>query len=712
MTPTQKDTPAQEPVKEGEHIFNATRLTALAIEWQKHNAAGEHEKALELLEEIVKGSTVMFERFAQFEGFDSTVDLPTLVLAAQEKIVKWLIAWRPEKGKLFSWFSKSLTGSNLLTCADGKKLRISEIVDNRLDVCVLSVNEVTGKIEPKRVIDWIKAPAFNGIDEWSKLSVEHPSGFYRCIWVTWDHPMLTQRGWIEVKYLDPGIDRLRMLSPVLSNEGVEALIGMRLGDGHFCARPQSRPWKTYFCLGHSNKQEEYAKRVAGCFRKALTYFDADDGTGKKHKSNRFGISLSSICEEHSQFPRRKGLVTDWMLQRMSSRSLAYWWMDDGCSQKAVLCANAFKPTEVAKLQACLDGKFGLKSEWKKRSKAEYGDICISDEHRFFSIISQFVVPEMRWKLPEQYRDTEFSDARDDIFIQDKLVTCNWKVRKCRGKANVQKTRDSTQYPGETYYPCGMFTPDFTVKYDVTVEDNFNFLVEGVVAHNCAKNVFKGEVVRANTYRTRIYSTGDSLEKFHGAEDHEAFRDEVEVSVRDQFKRIAVRWGSKQEIGAVRFLLESIMLEDHDKRCAVQSARYGFGLSLDLSKFFYNWVLFAMRNELYVKAHVPFTEQDLVRHSNSYTHIPDLLEIITWVQFKRIVMTLGGQRIKIPTSQQLSKLKDNYDLYVELEASDKDPASVETLARRRGRTTKSAQDVWDEMSTTVRPDRSGEYPVYE
>lgn len=336
MSPQKPPEPAQEPVKDGEHIFNATRLTALALEWQKYNTAGEHEKALDLLEEIVKGSTAMFERFAQYEGFDSTVDLPTLVLAAQEKIVKWLLAWKPEKGKLFSWFSK-----------------------------------------------------------------------------------------------------------------------------------------------------------------------------------------------------------------------------------------------------------------------------------------------------------------------------------------------------------------------------------------CAKNVFKGEVVRANTYRTRIYSTGDSLEKYHGIEDHEAFKHEVEVeaNVRRKFLDLTVRWGSQQEIAAIRFLLESVLLEDHDKRRAIVSASYAFGISIDLSKFFYNWVLFAMRNEMYSMAHVPFTEQDLLRHAHSYTHIPDLLEIISWVQFKKLVMTLGGQRIKIPTSAQLAKLKDNYQLYVELENSDKDPATVEQIARRRGKTTKSAQEVWDEMSTVVRSDRSGEHEIY-
>src|SRR5574343_1036332 len=90
----------------GEHIFPATHLTKLALHWKELNSKGRHKEAMEVLEEIIIGSTAMFERLAQFEDFHYTVDLPILVSAAQEKVVKWLIKWQPKKGRLFSWFSK------------------------------------------------------------------------------------------------------------------------------------------------------------------------------------------------------------------------------------------------------------------------------------------------------------------------------------------------------------------------------------------------------------------------------------------------------------------------------------------------------------------------------------------------------------------------------------------------------------------------------
>ena len=49
------------PTLEGEHIFPATQLTPLAVKWKDLHSAGRHKEAMAVLEEIVVGSTAMFE---------------------------------------------------------------------------------------------------------------------------------------------------------------------------------------------------------------------------------------------------------------------------------------------------------------------------------------------------------------------------------------------------------------------------------------------------------------------------------------------------------------------------------------------------------------------------------------------------------------------------------------------------------------------------
>lgn len=106
-----------------ESIFPATELTTLALRWKELVAAGREDEALEVLNEIVIGSTPMFERLAQFEGYHHTVDLPILVASAQQKVIRWLIHWKPKKGGLFSWFSKCAKNAFRSEVAKASQLR-------------------------------------------------------------------------------------------------------------------------------------------------------------------------------------------------------------------------------------------------------------------------------------------------------------------------------------------------------------------------------------------------------------------------------------------------------------------------------------------------------------------------------------------------------------------------------------------------------------
>jgi hypothetical protein len=105
--PTMSPPKAVEPevVPEGQHIFHAAKLEPMAKKWQELNTT-DAAAAMALLEQIIIMSTPMFERLAMHEEFHLTVPLDQLISAAQEKVVVWLLRWDPNKGRLFSWFSK------------------------------------------------------------------------------------------------------------------------------------------------------------------------------------------------------------------------------------------------------------------------------------------------------------------------------------------------------------------------------------------------------------------------------------------------------------------------------------------------------------------------------------------------------------------------------------------------------------------------------
>jgi hypothetical protein len=233
---------------------------------------------------------------------------------------------------------------------------------------------------------------------------------------------------------------------------------------------------------------------------------------------------------------------------------------------------------------------------------------------------------------------------------------------------------------------------------------------------CAKNAFRSELVKVNQFRKHYHVTSDNLEKFFGTTDHEVDRHDMTAEVRARLANLTCRWGNPQEIGAIHFLVECILEEDHEKPASIRAAAYAYGISLELSKFFYSWALVALRDQMYKKVRVPFTEEDLVRTAYSYTHFVSLFDMrntpFTWpVHGKYLVANYGGMRIKIPTIAQIANLVEGKQIFDEVEASDKDPDSIAEIAERHSKNSRTAQDAYHEMVDVLDPRRSGEFEVY-
>ena len=469
-----------------------------------------------VLEQIVEGSTAMFERLAQFEDFHYTVDLPILVSAAQEKVVKWLQKWQPKKGRLFSWFC--LHRDTLITLEDGSMRPIGELVRERYAGKVLCWNFDLSTFEAKQVTDWSEEPCKR--KDWRKLVIFRPSGYGNPIYITHDHRVRTQAGWKQVDHLCAQ-DTLYLNRPTLTPEGEAALIGL---------------------LHQSVAREGYSWKV-------------------------------------------------------------------------------FK----------------------------------------------------RFKV---YREN----------------------------AHTARVR------------YGATSESFGFKYDLTVEDNHNFFAgrRKLLIHNskCAKNAFRSELVKVNQYRKRYHVTSDNLEKFYGIEDHDVDKRDVATEFQAKIKQMSCRWGDPQELGAIRYLVECVLDDERDKQGAIRGACYAWGISPDMSKFFYGWVVSALRHELYDQVHIPFTEQDLFRAAFAYEHVVDLLDYVDWETAKKIIARWQGMRIKFPTLAHMAKVKENYQIHRDVEKGDLDPDAVAEVARKHKRTARSAQEVFNEMVTILDPKRTGEYAIYD
>lgn len=234
---------------------------------------------------------------------------------------------------------------------------------------------------------------------------------------------------------------------------------------------------------------------------------------------------------------------------------------------------------------------------------------------------------------------------------------------------------------------------------------------------CAKNAFRSELVKVNQFRKRYHVTGDNLEKFFPGEDPNVDKYDLATEARASLANLTCRWGNPQEIGAIHFLIECILEDDHEKQSSIRGAAYAFGISLDLSKFFYAQALVMLRDQMYKRIRVPFTKEDLVRLALSYSDFVSLFDMpntpMTWKDHgKYIVAVHGGKRIKIPTVAQIDQVFENKEIFDEIDASDKDPDAVAEIAAKHGKNARTAQEIYNEMSEILDPRRSGEFDVYD
>lgn len=680
---------------EGEHIFPASKLTPLAIKWKQLYAAGRHKEAMLVLEEIVIGSTAMFERLAQFEDFHFTVDLPILVSAAQEKVIKWLIKWQPKKGKLFSWFSKSLTGDSRVLLADGSLKRLDEIVNGRLPVSVVSWDAKTKTFVNRSVTGWSVCPTQR--EGWRKVSVQHPAGFNRCLFATWDHEFQTQRGWVKVDDLKSK-DQLYLRAEQITNQGISVLVGLYLGDGHINR-------KYALVVGHTKPQRFYTEHIAQHFGKNV-YDSEVTVRGKKHKVTSCCVPLRAIWQNCHLLPRKK-TVTGFVLENLNDIALAYWYMDDGSyDQKrgaAKLATESFSPEDCAKLQEVLRCRFGIQTHYHKRKGKNYGylQVIAASRDNLFRAVAPYILPGFYYKCPPEYR---FDYDSRLVLTTNVLLPCSFKKRGIIGHTNIRNGRSDSGVKR-------WFTPDFSLKYDITVEGTENFVAEGILVHNCAKNAFRSELGRVNQYRRRYHVTSENLERFYGAEDHEVDKHDLASEMQNRINSLTCRWGDPQEIGAIRFLTLCVLEDDHDKHASIRSAAYAYGLCFEQSKFFYNWVVVNLRHAFYDKAYVPFTEHDLMLAAQSYTYWAEFVEIVGIENARKCVAVIGGVRLKIPTLQCFAKQKANYQLMRDIDSSDLDPDSVAEVARKHKKTPRGATEIFHEMVEQLDPKRYGEHAIF-
>ncbi|MGH7349005.1 MAG: recombinase RecA [Candidatus Rokuibacteriota bacterium] len=378
---------------------------------------------------------------------------------------------REKIGVMFGCFSYTTR----VTLADGRSEKIGKVVNQRLPVEVLSYDPETGRIEPRRIVNWF---ANGNAEHFLQFEVEGgPSGRRRFA-ATPNHVIFTPEGPRAAGDLQAGDQVLVSVKDYLLTDGQwQVVLGGSFGDGSL------RRLGTHvasFRVGHGEAQKDYLQ-----WKHAML----DPFAGPiKRTGNGFGFdtvampALADLLDSYYGGGRNRVAMAT-ALHRLDPRGLAVWYGDDGSfggsyarwgKGKAVLYNKALTGACRDRVMAVME-RLGI-----GRPRDDGRGFWFSSEQteRLHALIAPYLHPSVDYKLHPSQRG-RFTWQPDSRAIGDFL--------------EGRQTRRAVAARILKRYVKPMTRS--MRRFDLEVEGNHTYLVDGVVVHNSPETTTGGRALK-------------------------------------------------------------------------------------------------------------------------------------------------------------------------------------------------------------------------
>jgi recombination protein RecA len=369
-----------------------------------------------------------------------------------------------------------------VTLADGRQEKIGKIVNQRLDVEVLSYDPDSGEIVPRRIVNWFNnGPA----ERFLQFTVAKSGGNGRAQFAaTENHLIQTPGGYRPAGELIVG-DRVITAEPkLLSSQQIQLILGSLMGDGSLS--PNLRPRSgTRFRMGHGAKQAPYLDWKVSM----LGNITCSRTTNAKGAVFADFTPLPELAEIHDAVyfgDGKKHLSWDY-LKALTPLALAVWYADDSrftVRSKAVqertlegsgrieICVEAMSPGTRDRLVQYLQDTHGLDVRLTMKGARQVAVLIFSvaATAKFQQLVAPYLHPSMEYKLLPKFRgqfsvEAEFAPAEVrpqparilDIHVKPPMRSMN--------------------------------------RFDIEVEGGHNYFVDGVMVHNSPETTTGGKALK-------------------------------------------------------------------------------------------------------------------------------------------------------------------------------------------------------------------------
>jgi recombination protein RecA len=369
-----------------------------------------------------------------------------------------------------------------VTLADGTQEKIGKIVNNKMDLEVLSYNPDTNRVEPGRIVNWFD----NGnADHFLQFTVAKSGGNGRAQFAaTPNHLVRTPGGWSQAGDLTVG-DRVMVAETHrLSEQQWQVILGSLMGDGNLSPNLRDRSG-VRFRLGHGAKQAAYLDwKVSlfgniGCTRRvdARSAVFADFTPLPELGELQRAVYLGD---------RKKHLSWDY-LKALTPLALAIWYMDDGGftvrskgvqertrggSGRIEICVEAMAEGTRQRLVEYLRDTHGIEVRLARVGAGQKSVLIFTTAAtaKFQQLVAPYMHESMAYKLLPRFQGQCIVEPQF-VPAEPRLVPA--RVLDVRVKPRARSMR----------------------KFDIEIEGNHNYFVDGVMVHNSPETTTGGRALK-------------------------------------------------------------------------------------------------------------------------------------------------------------------------------------------------------------------------
>ncbi|UGY93977.1 intein-containing recombinase RecA [Streptomyces gobiensis] len=369
-----------------------------------------------------------------------------------------------------------------VTLADGTQEKIGKIVNQRMDVEVLSYDPETDRVVPRRITNWFD----NGnAERFLQFTVAKSGGNGKAQFsATENHLVRTPGGWREAGELIAGDRVLIAEKKVLSEQQEQVVLGSVMGDGNLSPNRRGRTG-VRFRMGHGAKQADYLDWKVSL----LGNIECSRTENAKGAVFADFTPLPELDELRQviYFGDGKKHITWEYLKAMTPLALAVWYMDDGGftvrskgaqerteggTGRIEICVEAMSEGSRDRIVDYLRDTHGLDVKLRLAGARQIPVLQFSTEAsaQFQKMVAPYIHPSMEYKLLPGYQgrfavEPEFAEEAQRL-VPSQILDIHIKP----------PTRSMK-------------------KFDIEVEGTHNYFVDGVMVHNSPETTTGGRALK-------------------------------------------------------------------------------------------------------------------------------------------------------------------------------------------------------------------------